>query len=395
VPFVIGTGIAAAPIDRASLDVPHAIPDAGVITSTLQVPTSGRVKDIAVHIGKITHPYDGDLRIVFIAPDGTHVVLVDQRGGLASDFVDTTITANQGQPIAGASAPFTGTFVAEGDLGQMVGRQEQGTWKLEVSDLSPGEVGTIDSWGISIADATCAAQPIASFVATPNPALPGDTVQFDASGSHDPVGTINHYEWDFDGDGIFETDTGTSPLASHSFAQRGAYPVSVRVTDNGLLENVYTRTINVSHPPTAALNYTPPSPQSQQTISLDAGDSSDEDGPIIDYQWDLDGDGIFELDTGNGAQTSTSFGTPGLHTVRVMVTDSDGATAVKSVDIVVSNQSPTAQIANPGFAVVGRTLTLNGGGSTDPDGTVDKFEWDLDDGERGSRQAHAGALLAR
>ena len=139
VPFVVGTGIAAAPIDRASVDVPHAIPDAGVIASTLQVPTSGRVKNIAVHIGKITHPYDGDLRIVLIAPDGTHVVLVDQRGGLASDFVDTTITADQGQPIAGASAPFTGTFVAEGDLSQMVGRQEQGTWKLEVSDLSPGQ----------------------------------------------------------------------------------------------------------------------------------------------------------------------------------------------------------------------------------------------------------------
>ncbi len=236
----------------------------------------------------------------------------------------------------------------------MVGRQEQGPWKLEVSDLSPGEVGTIDSWGISIADATCAAQPIASFVATPNPALPGDTVQFDASGSHDPVGTINHYEWDFDGDGIFETDTGTSPLASHSFAQRGAYPVSVRVTDDGLLENVYTRTINVSHPPTAALNYLPLSPQSQETVSLDAGDSSDEDGPIIDYQWDLDGDGIFELDTGGSAQTSTSFATPGLHTVRVMVTDTDGATAIKSVDVVVSNRPPTAQIANPGVAVVGR-----------------------------------------
>src|SRR5436190_21043298 len=80
VPFSIGTGIAAAPVDRTSPDVPHAIPDAGVMTSSLQVTATGRVKDIAVHIGKITHPYDGDLRVALIAPNGTRVVLVDQRG---------------------------------------------------------------------------------------------------------------------------------------------------------------------------------------------------------------------------------------------------------------------------------------------------------------------------
>ena len=48
--------------------------------------------------------------------------------------------------------------------------------------------------------------------------LTGQDVNFDASGTHDPVGTVNHYEWDLDGDGTFETDTGTSPLASHVYA---------------------------------------------------------------------------------------------------------------------------------------------------------------------------------
>jgi YD repeat-containing protein len=390
VPFAISTGVASAPVDRTSVDVPHAIPDAATLTSTLPVAPVGRVKDIAVHIGKITHDYVGDLRIVLIAPDGTRVVLVDQRGGLASNFVDTTITADQGSPIAGASAPFTGTFKADGDLSAMVGRQQQGVWKLEVSDLSAGDLGTLDSWGISIADATCAAQPIASFVATPNPALPGDTVQFDASGTHDPVGTVDHYEWDFDDDGTFETDTGSSPLASHAFATRGAYPVSLRVTDDGLLQNVYTRTVNVTHPPTAVLTHTPLTPLTKQTVSLDASGSSDSDGPIADYSWDLDGDGIFETDSGTLDTNTTKFDTPGVHTVRVRVTDGDGATDTAALAITAANRPPTATIAAPGLGVVGRAMTFDGSPSSDPDGTVDKWEWDLD-GD-GSYETDAGSF---
>ena len=52
--------------------------------------------------------------------------------------------------------------------------------------------------------------PTASFTATPNPAQVGANVAFNASASSDPDGTIAKYEWDFDGNGSFETDGGTS-----------------------------------------------------------------------------------------------------------------------------------------------------------------------------------------
>src|SRR5215212_6000840 len=68
VPFSISTGIAAAPETSSSVDVPHGIPDGGVITSSLPITRSARVKQIAVHIGKLTHTYDADLRITLIAP---------------------------------------------------------------------------------------------------------------------------------------------------------------------------------------------------------------------------------------------------------------------------------------------------------------------------------------
>jgi subtilisin-like proprotein convertase family protein len=394
VPFSIGTGIAAAPETSDSVDVPHGIPDAGApLTSALPISRFGRVKRIAVHIGKISHPYDGDLRITLIAPDGTRALLVDQRGGASADFVNTTITPDQGQSLSGALGPFTNTYMADGDLSKMIGLQEQGTWKLEVRDLSSGKVGTLVSWGLEISDASCAAQPVASFVATPTPALPGDTMHFDASGSHDPVGTINHYEWDLDGDGTFETDTGTSPFTSHVYPTRGSYPVSVRVTDDGGKQNVYTRSVHVSNPPSAVLHASPLAPLSGQTVTLDASGSTDPDGPIADYAFDLDDDGIFETDNGTTPQLQHAFATPGLHTVHVQVTDTDGVTDTASVDVAVTNRHPTAVAADPGLGIVGQPIMLDASSSTDPDGTVDHYEWDLDNNS--SYESDSGMLPTR
>src|SRR3954452_3316095 len=393
VPFTVGTGVAGAPDTYNAVDVPHGIPDASTLISTLPIATNGRVKQITVHLGKITHSYDGDLRITLIAPNNTRVLLVDQRGGASANFVDTKITPDQGLSLVGATGPFTNTYIADGDLSKMIGLQAQGTWKLEVQDMSSGNVGTLESWGLDIGLASCAAQPVASFSATPNPATPGATVQFDGTGSHDPVGTINHYEWDLDGDGTFETDGGTSPFTSRSYPVRGSYPVSLRVTDNGGKENIYTRSVHVSNPPTAALTATPLAPLTGQDVSFDASGSSDPDGPIADYSWDLDGDGTFETDTGTTSHASTTYATPGLRTVRVQVTDGDGATATKPVDVIVANRHPTAQIADPGLGIVGQPMTLDGGGSTAPDGTVDQYEWDLDN--NGSYESDSGSIATR
>lgn len=57
-------------------------------------------------------------------------------------------------------------------------------------------------------------------------------VDFDASGSLDDDGQIVKYEWDFDGDGTFETDSGSDPLKSHNYASSFQGLVAMRVTDD-------------------------------------------------------------------------------------------------------------------------------------------------------------------
>jgi len=75
---------------------------------------------------------------------------------------------------------------------------------------------------------------------TPDLALTGQHVTFNASSSSVPLSTIVRYEWDLDGDGSFETDTGTEPTASHSYSDRGTVRVGVRVTaESGITDTAW------------------------------------------------------------------------------------------------------------------------------------------------------------
>lgn len=73
--------------------------------------------------------------------------------------------------------------------------------------------------------------PTAAIAASPNPATAGKTVTFDASGSTDVGATINRYVWDLDGNGSFETSSGSSPTVTHKYSSAGTYAPRVRVTD--------------------------------------------------------------------------------------------------------------------------------------------------------------------
>jgi len=71
----------------------------------------------------------------------------------------------------------------------------------------------------------------------------GDIVQFDASTSYDPDGSIETYEWDFDPtDGLWwETSAvpdATSPTPTHTYGDDGVFIVTLRVTDdNGMIDS--------------------------------------------------------------------------------------------------------------------------------------------------------------
>lgn len=114
-------------------------------------------------------------------------------------------------------------------------------------------------------------------------------------------------------------------------------------------------------------------------LILDGRASSDPDGnPIAGYLWELTGRPATSVAVLNSTAATAPF-TPdvaGAYTVRLTV--SDGLlTGVTSLTFSTANRAPTAVIAPLGQAYVTAALTLNGSGSSDPDGDPLGFSWSV------------------
>ncbi len=118
------------------------------------------------------------------------------------------------------------------------------------------------------------------------------------------------------------------------------------------------------------------------TVTTDARGSTDADGTITGYAWSW-GDG----GASTGATAQHAYAAAGTYAIGLTVTDDDGATHATSSSVTVTapvpqNQPPTAAIAAP--TISGRTVALDGRGSTDPDGTIATYAWQFGDGSTGS-----------
>jgi PKD repeat protein len=137
----------------------------------------------------------------------------------------------------------------------------------------------------------------------------------------------------------------------------------------------------VHRAPTALVISRPVSPVINQAVTLDGSRSSD-DGSIAKYEWDLNGDNTFETTT-TVPTTTTVFATTGAKRVGLRVTDNDGLTATAHVKVAVGtaggNLPPVAQVAgSPPEGEIPLLVTWDASGSFDFDGTIAKYEWDMD-----------------
>jgi extracellular elastinolytic metalloproteinase len=111
-----------------------AIPDddpAGV-SDTVSVggsPATIRVLRVGLDI---THSYIGDLRVELHAPGGATARLHDETGGSADNLVVTLDSASHGA------------------LGDLVGGQAVGTWRLHVADREGADIGKLNEWWLEI-----------------------------------------------------------------------------------------------------------------------------------------------------------------------------------------------------------------------------------------------------
>ena len=180
-----------------------------------------------------------------------------------------------------------------------------------------------------------------------------------------------------------------NPATVTPFVQDASYPVDLQFGPDGNLyyADVATGTIHrISYltgnqPPNAVASGSPASGAVPLAVNFTGSGSSDPDGTISAYAWDLDADGAYDDSTAqNPSFTYTSAGT---YAVRLRVTDNQGAQDVSDpVTITAGSSAPTAFIDQPTPSFTwraGDVIAFAGHGTDPEDGTIPASgsRWDV------------------
>jgi len=93
--------------------------------------------------------------------------------------------------------------------------------------------------------------PTASFTIAPSSGTVDTVFTFDASGSTDNETPIYlQFRWDWENDGVFDTELSTNPAATHQYPDSGLYSIKLLVTDPGGLTDTVSQSLEVLLPDT-------------------------------------------------------------------------------------------------------------------------------------------------
>ena len=348
----------------------HAYTTEGTFTASLIVTDDGGISDttsldIVVTIFNIAplanftiNPLNGNAPIQITFDGGSSV---DADGNIIS----YTWIFGDGTPN-GTGITTTHTYAAEGNY----------TAQLIVTDDSLAS----DTATIVIPIGAPNDLPIANFTFNPTTGEAPLQVNFNASASMDPDGTIENYAWDF-GDG----NNGTGITPTHTYTQGGTYTISLAVTDNRGETGTFSRQIVVApgnQSPVARYTATPITGEAPLTVAFNGNTSTDPDGTIQSYAWNF-GDGT----NGTGITASHTYTAPGIYVSSLTVTDNDGATGVASIviTVVAANQPPVAAFTpTPTSGPIPLAVSFNASASNDSDGVIQTYAWNFGDGNTGT-----------
>ncbi|MEM3342324.1 MAG: PKD domain-containing protein, partial [Thermoplasmata archaeon] len=206
----------------------------------------------------------------------------------------------------------------------------------------------------------------------------GETVYFNGIGS-DPDGYIVLYEWDFNGDGVWDYTSPSTGAASWTYTAGGVYTAVLRVTDNYGAKATSTCTITV-----LVITNRPPVANAGPDINGVANSSvflNGTDGYIVLYEWDFEDDGVYDYASASSGQVNHTYTLPGTYLARLRVKDNNGSYATDTCVVRIARQNfpPVAFAGEDCTVYVGEQVRLVGTGH-DPDGTITAWAWNFGDG---------------
>jgi len=129
----------------------------------------------------------------------------------------------------------------------------------------------------------------------------------------------------------------------------------------------------------AKFTYSPRNPAAGNQVTFDASESSDPDGSIAAYEWDVSDDGSIDM---TGQEVTYTFTDAGTYEIRLQVSDGEDTTATTTQSVTVEEReggdAPVARFTySPETPETGDEVTFDASDSNDPNGSIRAYEWDV------------------
>ncbi len=233
----------------------------------------------------------------------------------------------------------------------------------------------------------------------------GDSVQLNGSSSYDADGNSLAYRWlltskPAGSSAMLVNATTVNPTFVADAA--GTYQISLVVNDGTLDSGSSVVTIiaaNGNIPPVAKAG------SNQQVLAgdlatLDGSASTDADGDTLTYRWEfISRPAGSNAALSNPAAASPTFATDmiGNYVISLVVNDGQADSGISQVTVaaIQGNLQPVANAGTAKNVLVGNQITLDGRGSTDPDGDPLTYKWSFASKPAGSAAALSNSASAQ
>jgi len=232
--------------------------------------------------------------------------------------------------------------------------------------------------------------PVAAFTVTPTVGNLTTTFQVDASASsdaHDPPSALQ-VRWDWEGDGVFDTEWNGTKVAQHLYGEAGSFAITLEVIDTrGFTDHVSHDILVDATPPLTAISL-------EGTLGLDGWYRTRilvsflamDDAPSLPRRrYRLDGnawqDFLNPIEVGDGAHTIDYYSIDGVGHVE----------STKFVTVRVDTQPPEFESSDPSGTVTSSPVFISWTASDATSG-IDHFEVSVDGGPFEPLGGHASLI---